>query len=107
MLIVLTLTTGCRSLRSETEVSTFEENEPFDRVQIEIDLELTGDPERIELTTTKGDIELRVPPGAYSIHAESETGDVDIDAGDLTDDSASDKVITTRTDSGDIRLEGG
>ena len=48
MLIVLTLTTGCRSLRSETEVSTFEENEPFDRVQIEIDLELTGDPERIE-----------------------------------------------------------
>jgi hypothetical protein len=71
----------------------------------DVEVVATCPTERLTLRTGSGDIRARVPPGQYSIDAETLDGDVALDG--LVDDPAARSRIQALSNDGDVAVEAG
>jgi DUF4097 and DUF4098 domain-containing protein YvlB len=72
----------------------------------DVELEVTGAPQRIVARTDAGDVNLLVPAGAYRIQADAPAGDLVLGE-TVRDDATAQAVIVADTRNGDVRIEGG
>ena len=71
----------------------------------DVEVVATCPAERLTFLTTSGDVNLRVPPGLYSVDAESASGEADVRG--ITVESNALSRIHVSTNSGDVTVEGG
>ena len=71
----------------------------------DVDVVATCPTTRLTLRTGSGDIRARVPPGQYSIDAE--TLDVDVAVDGVVDDPAAQSRIQALSNDGDVTVEAG
>lgn len=61
-------------------------------------------PERIEATTSSGNVRVRVPYAAYDVDIDSDSGDEEVDG--IIQDGRAERVIVAMTSSGDVSVGG-
>jgi hypothetical protein len=71
----------------------------------DVDVGATCLPDRLTFLTTSGDVTVRVPPGLYSVNAETVSGETDVRG--ITVDAGAPFRIQVATNSGDVSVEGG
>jgi hypothetical protein len=65
---------------------------------------VSGSPRRILAATDSGDVRVVVPAGEYAISAQTDSGTLDV--GGISRNDRAARSIETRTDSGDVTLDG-
>jgi len=70
----------------------------------DVDVALTGAPDRFEALTDVGDVELRLPDAAYAVDTDTDVGEIDVN-GVVQDDRAP-RSVTAKTDVGDVTIQG-
>lgn len=96
------------AVRVKTDVGTVraEALESADvRVQTDvgdIELDLAGQPERVEARTDVGDVDIALPRASYAVDTDTDVGDNDVEG--LVQDDRSPRSISVRTDVGDVLL---
>ncbi len=68
------------------------------------DLDLTSIPDRVDVRSQDGNVQLGLPASAYAVRTAAKKGDVTVD---VADDSTSSHSVDVQTRSGDIRISEG